>query len=651
LNSTDPQNSQSQEDRIPVNSIREGSTVAILSVLPEQADRLIRKGSSILARQQLKWWQGESDDAARPKGVPLLFHNNNSQSGEIGWLSLISAETGRGVVRSSTERCCRDTLKTLSKFLGYEAPTLDAHLDLFAKSPNDDLDGSSASLAILLDWVFDVLGLAPQDDQRCPLGRWAATGGWDLEKKCFTPVDSNALTTKAEAALRWGYGTLILVDGQTMPADFPPEINLIELPPEPIEALLVLLEQEAMTDRIEQDLSKLRLLLKTIRAGWVNNPKNRFAQPPNLVNTLHEHAIRDNKATLRVLTADILCRHAFHSGSDLAFDYLAEIRENIDQARILDPRTSNYFRHEWFTSPAEGLIDLGYWDQSQNSVQKYWKVIEARSQRDDVPNWDIPRHFGIFALNNMISFREDFVARITEDKDVALSHLSNCLDRRILYQDLWSDFWDGHQYREDTYPERQGNLLIELWWSAYISESEGRISKTGYRSLRTTIEHALNQLDHHIQVRPTREPNDYDLLGRWSRAFMEDSDLANQWEELIFSRMNKLLIHPKGEAIQASSPLRWALERTLNFGGSNLEKSRELLIQVRNKDLLQGLEKGMSQFLKSRTTASLAYNPECDVLGEDFKEQLLNQDGELGELAKVLTKQGTYMGYIERCPY
>lgn len=640
--------------KIPVNSIREGDTVAILSSDPTTVKNLLwkndRRRGSPHAWDQIRWWQG-IPGGRRPRGVPLLFHLDGETEGEIGWLSLAPLQTGKGVARGSTHRNCRETLKSLSEFLGQESPDLGVRIELHSHCPENDLDGSSASLAVLLDWVFDVLGLSPNDQTRCPLGRWVASGGWSIDRKCFIPVEPEVLASKARAALRWGYDTLILVEGQKLPKDFPTEIRCIELPEEPIEALLTLLEQEEMTTRIEEDLSKLPPLLKTIRAGWINNPSKRFAAPPNLVNTLHEHAIRDQKATLQILTADILCRHAFHSGSDNAFDYLSEIRENIPKARILDTTTSNYFRHEWHASHAEGLVDLGYWDQNEPPARELWQEIEHHSDRQSIPDWDIPGQFGIFALNNMISFRDAFVARVSEQKVDTFQHLNNCYLRRSLYQDLWSDFWDCHRDRYDTYPERQGNLLIELWWSARIAESAQKISQNQFSELQGQILSSLEILDQHTRRLPDRNANDFDLLGRWTRAVLEEDDpKANRYEVMICKRAMSLLKR-KTVVIEAFSPLRWGLERTCLFGGARTQESRRLLEIIRKRDLESGPERGMANIVKARTLATLAYTPEKDQVSQEVRDWVTLQEGRLAQLADRLLQQNTHMGFIECCPY
>ena len=221
-----------------------GRPAAILWSSPQKAAEVISKAGSELAQGHLNWWLGDSatdlPHADRPKGVPVLFHDRDRDCGVLGWLSLSPRISG-GYSENSTLRHCRDVLKHLNQFVGRDSDSLDAHLDLWDETNSLTMDGSSASLSVLLDWIHDILGLSPEDRFRCPLGRWVATGGWDIENQVFIPVDENVLGAKARAAQEWGYNTLFVIEGQSLPADFPREVQTVYLPPNPAETLMKIL--------------------------------------------------------------------------------------------------------------------------------------------------------------------------------------------------------------------------------------------------------------------------------------------------------------------------------------------------------------------------------------------------------------------------
>lgn len=634
-----------------------GRPAAILGTSLHDAEEVIFQAGSDLAQGHLKWWLGASKTTGdgpppiRPKGVPVLFHERNRNCGVLGWLSL-TPRISSGYSDNATLRHCRDVLKHLNPFVGHEIDALDVQIDLRGNT-SGNMDGSSASLSVLMDWIYGILGLSPADQSRCDLGRWVSTGGWDIDKKVFSTVDPSVLGLKAKAALEWGYNTLLLIEGQTYSEDFPhQEINKIELPNNPEEALMKILEQDAMTARIEKDVSTLGNLLTTIKNSWIHNPGRRFKEPPKLVNTLYDHAVEDENPTLRVVTASILARNSFQAGGIDGYQYLEEVETYLPHARFTDLRTSEYFRHEWLASKAQALVDLGFWGENA-TYEKIWKQIEKEADRSQAPDWDVPRHSGIFFANNMISFRDLFQGRLSDEPNTAFRHFHKCLQRRLLYQDLWEPIWKFKKSRRDTYPERQANYLIELWWSIENAGKAGKFSLDRVNELQLQIQSALVKLDQHSQSFIEREPNDFDLVGRWTRSFLTENDTESEkHEELIQNRAENLL-NKSTSTLEARSPIRRGLERVYLFGGSKLKASRELLKKIRMRDRIQGPESGLANLLKARTLAILNYHTEDDTLSDELLEWISPQSEnvQLTELRKLLTISGTHWGFIEGCPY
>ena len=630
-----------------------GRPAAILRSSPHEAAEVISKSGSDLARGHLNWLLSESatdlPHADRPKGVPVLFHDRDRDCGVLGWLSLSPRISG-GYSENSTLRHCRDVLKHLNQFVGRDSDSLDAHLDLWDETNSLTMDGSSASLSVLLDWIHDVLGLSPEDQFRCPLGQWVATGGWDIENQVFIPVDENVLGAKARAAQEWGYNTLFVIEGQSLPADFPREVQTIYLPPNPAETLMKILEQDAMTARIKRDMSTLGNLLATIKNNWNHDPSRRFKKPPELVNTLHEQAVNDNNPTLRVVTASILSRYAFQAGNVMGYDYLEEVENQLPHARFTDLRTSEYFRYEWIASKAQALIDLGVWGQDNEKHQKWWDQIEKEAKRTQAPDWDVPRHSGLFFANNMISFRYLFMARISENP---IQPLNECLNKRLLYQDLWQPILNFQKTRRDTYPERQANYLFELWWSADVAEKAGKLSAHASEHLRSRIESAVEDLHLPSLENPETIKTDFDLVARWTHFFLSEKDMDAEKYEIAIQERARELLAKSAAAIEARSPLRKGLERIYRFGGSHMEQSRSLLEEIRKRDRVQGQEGGMANLLKARTIAILNYQTGNDAVSDELLDWLSPKYGnvQLTDLCHQLLKSKTHWGFIEGCPY
>lgn len=632
------------------NDARGADPAAILHLGPKEAHQTLSLGASQKAKQMLAWWDMPPHDAKtnslspkRPLGVPFLVQHGHHGRGLIGWLHLESSATGGGSPRNTTEEFCFHLIQELSRIMRGGSQMLCPSLNCRGGN-TEDLDGSSASLAALLDWIFSALDVHPRDDKRCDLGRWVATGGWDPNQRILKPVDGDMIRAKVEVARSWGYTTLIVVEQQTIPTDVHPDQRILEVPCDPVDAVLKLLEQSEMREALERNPLGTQRVLQAIRQGWTQNPKHRTDPAPEIVRTLYQHSSPDRDPTILTLTSDILCRHAFRRGEEKAFEYLQKTREMLPLARIHDRSTALYFRGEWHTSIAEGLIDVGIWESDHEA----WEKLSEVSQRSFEP-WDVPSRFGLFALDNQASFRDLFQARILPDRVSAKEALQRALDQRLRHCDYWDQFWIYHNSRKDTYPGRQANLLIEVSWTAYLLEQQGIFDAADRAEFQSQIDPHLQRLQQSHQSQDHGD-SDYDALGEWTHAFLCDD--RNQWDRLSGTVIEKAKTAQRQNSDQllSRSPLRWNLERVLMVKPDRREEAAEILRVALEADLVNSSERNIICLLTARTAALLASVNGQQQIQESASKATNSLEGKLSQLWDTISRDGNTLLSL-RCPY
>ena len=629
---------------------RGAEPAAILDLGPKKAHRVIGRGASRKARQMLAWWNmlplhdpENSLSPKRPPGVPFLVKHGHDGLGRIGWLHLESSTSGRGSPRNTTEEFCFSLVRELSRVMGGGGQMLCPSLDC-RSGGTKQLDGSSASLAVLLDWIFSALDVHPDNEKRCDLGRWVATGGWDPRHGELTPVDGDMIQAKVEIARSWGYTTLIVVEQQPIPADVHPDQRIIEVPADPVDAVLCLLEQPEMRAAMEKNPRSTQRVLQAVRQGWTQNPRHRTDQAPEIVHTLYQHAGPDRDPTVLVLTSDILGRHAFRRGEEDAFEYLQKTQEMLPLARFHDRVTALYYRGEWHTSIAEGLIDVGIWDRDHVA----WQKLAAVSQQSFEP-WDVPSRFGLFTLDNQRSFRALFQARIETDRSRAMDALQRAIDLRLRHSDYWDDFWIYHDHRKDTYPGRQANLLIEVCWTAHLLERQEVLGVADRERIQSQVIPHLQRLQRCNREQEHGDP-DFDTLGEWTVAHLHgEFEERDRLSVGVVEKARKMR-HLRPDLLLSRSPLRWNLERMLLEECDPSGHAAEILREALEFDQESAAERNVIALLTARTAAVLAAAAGDQQIPEIALNATEPLEGTLLQLWNSISSDGN-TPLILRCPY
>jgi hypothetical protein len=629
---------------------RGAEPAAILNLGPKKAQRVLSRGASQKARQMFAWWdmlplqhRKESPPPKRPPGVPFLVQHGHDGKGRIGWLHLENPTSGRGAPRNTTEEYCFSLVRELSRVMGNEGQVLWPSLECRGGGTRQ-LDGSSASLAALLDWIFSALGVHPENEERCALGRWVATGGWDPRSGKLTPVDGEMIQAKVEVARSWGYTTLIVVEQQQIPDDVHPDQRFIEVPSDPVDAVLTLLGQPEMRAAMERNPLSTQRVLQAVRHGWTQNPKHRTDQAPEIVRALHQHASKDLDPTVLVLTSDILGRHAFRRGEEDAFGYLQKTREMLPRARFHDRATALYYRGEWHTSIAEGLIDVGIWDKNHPA----WRELSEVSRQSYQP-WDVPSRFGLFALDNQASFRDLFQARIETDGARAMDALQSALDLRLRHSDYWDHFWIYQDNRKDTYPGRQANLLIEVCWTAHLLERQEVFGVADRERIQSQVTPHLRHLQQ-CNLAQEHGDVDYDTLGQWTDAHLAgDLDERERLSALVIQRA-RAAQRNRPDRLLSRSPLRWNLERMLLVQCDPSGHAVDILQEALEIDLESAAERNVIALLTARTAALLAAADGAQQIPEIALNATEPLEGKLLQLWNSISDGGNTPLTL-RCPY
>jgi len=625
---------------------REGCPDAILGLGPDKAGALF-KGMSPQAQRHLLWWQ-RKEGGRRPTGVPVLFQDKQTLEGKIGWMQLHSVFAGMGSPRNAAGDSCQAALKSISRLLGSDSFRLFPVISL-AENHGDTIRGSSASLAVLVDWMHDLLDIHPNSTLRCSMGSWVATGGWSKATNQFQSVDPGSLKAKSEVAAKWGYTTLIVVEDQEIPVGaLASGMQVIKVPREPIGALLELLRQDCAKDQISSGQEHLQLrLLRTIKHGWTNSRTHRIDPAPDLIEQLHRQSVESDQPTLRVITSDVLGRHAFRRGDKEATEYLGEVEKYLPRARFMDPMTALYYRTEWHTNPAEGRIDQGDWQTDSR-----WEKLAQIAQSDiDTYSWDIPTLFGKFTVANQISFRHLFQARLEDESEKAVEHLEAAQDLRLAYQDYWDDFWEYSKYRTDTYPGRQRNLLLEVAWTEHLLEQRGVLpaEKKYLSQLSEPIQRLASSLTNPDN---TGHPH-FDRLSNWTLHFLLNEQ--STVDEITDSFLKTLINRTDGDlskTLDPSSPNRWLLERIILSGQfSNQETVISILESVCENDKQPPLGNSIIEILKIRTTAALTIARGDERMPSSCHETTKGLSASLRAIFGKISRSGNALEYCLRCPY
>jgi hypothetical protein len=391
--------------------------------------------------------------------------------GVFGWIRLIHSDFQVSEAAVNLQNSAVAVLLAMEETLGTQndegcAPRIFLPPSIDSAS----IVGSSHALPTMLAWLEYRLQLCPALDHRDAAGKWISTGGWNKEKKCFEGVDAEGLVRKAKLALSRGYDTLLVIKGQKGLAALPEGMSTIEIPPDPADAFMSILEQDGMREcalRVSSSINHLITIKKlSLHRGSIAREK---PLPPTVkyVATTEESIPPE----ARVLALSLLSFHATHKGNtDKAYRYMEEVRRLKPACKFNCDKSEQWITNEMPGEYAMVLTDLILWDDEewQNLHQELENRIGASK------SWLISRKFDLMTLANSLSYRPLFRARL-ESGDKAIASLTEAFELRVLLHESFRKIFESVIKRgreRDSSPLRQRNALAEVAWQAWRTDNK-----------------------------------------------------------------------------------------------------------------------------------------------------------------------------------
>ena len=488
-----------------------GNPAAILSLSDRTRKLALELDPDAFHSRALRWLDGNSSATERPVGAPILLDDTQGD-GVFGWIRIGPSFFEGGEAAVNLQNSAVAVLLAMEETLGTQndegcAPRIFLPPSIDSAS----IVGSSHALPTLLAWLEYRLQLCPALHPRDAAGKWISTGGWNNEKKCFEGVDAEGLVRKAKLALSRGYDTLLVIKGQKGLDALPEGTSTIEIPPDPADAFMSILEQDGMRKcalRVSSSINHLITIKKlSLHRGSIARDK---LLPPTVkyVATTEESIPPE----ARVLALSLLSFHATHKGNtDKAYRYMKEVRRLKPACRFNCEKSEQWITNEMPGEFAMVLTDLIRWDDEE--WQKLHKELDTRI--GDSKKWLISSQFNLLTLANSLSYRPLFRARL-ESGEKANASLSEAFNLRFLCDDNFREIFKSVFMRgreRDSSPMRQRNALAEVAWQARRTDNKLLTQKC--------LEACTNLKQLQDELNFTNDPR-FDSLGDWTIATLED---------------------------------------------------------------------------------------------------------------------------------
>ncbi|MDR1384423.1 MAG: hypothetical protein LBJ67_11375 [Planctomycetaceae bacterium] len=299
--------------------------------------------------------------------------------------------------------------------------------------------GTSLSLPAMFAALGRILGITWNDTL-------ISTGC--LENGKLKPVETDTLQLKVETAQRFGYKTLVLVEGQTgIPRHCPLTIKYVSTNPN--EAIFNLIK----LGKVKRDRNLARFLF-----GY--DQKQGRNIKPKLVQTFVKHS----SPLVRYVANDILFRNALHHGETEKAKGYRDAAETLEWNEIPNGYLGHYLRFENIAASAVLEIDLGNWDDNYPIHQQLDRRLEhLQNAIGDSANKnfaDRNDYLAALILENTKALRKRFQFRLMQNRKL----LNEAWDSlTFLYKD-WKEIFKYAErlQQKETTLRRQRNYCIEV---------------------------------------------------------------------------------------------------------------------------------------------------------------------------------------------
>lgn len=380
-------------------------------------------------RQAYAWLHARLDDARRaelaspldvaPAGPPPgwfpVLGADGLGGGRLCFLTLAFEPTATPTRDGDTERAIAGAATWVASSV--RLLRHDTDYPAAALHPIHLAGGPSAGLAAFVLAAIRVLGLESD-------GRLAATGCWSQTERGprLASVSSETLQIKLELAARWGYRTVLVVDGQDGADQCPAGVEVVTIPSDPGQALL------AIVRRLDPGGRQLAETLATYDLSVVRRKTTDRSVSAVLAAT--QPLVEAGTPTLvRHLAHDIRSRVFLQTGDTVR---AAEELANADAhpappLEVPDGWLAPYLR--WHQSAQRTIvaIDQGFLSDDD---PPHAHLDEAITRLDRPLG--LAEHLSLFYMRNARARRLDYLGRLRRDRD--------------LLERAWADYTYFHEH-------------------------------------------------------------------------------------------------------------------------------------------------------------------------------------------------------------
>ena len=327
-----------------------------------------------------------------------------------------------------------------------------AHLDIEGIPAGDSMALPAAMGAILQ--VFDCTW--PSD--------LIASGGLCQDHRSFSPVPVETLTAKAQAARRWGYQRIALVEDPDDRRTVIEGLEVVRIPREPGALPLALASLPGV--KLSEEKIACALAIFDLRIGR-SGP-----QVHDRVLAVTSPLLEVDSPIVRHIALDMRSRIHLHAGRVVdSQESLLEADSLRGRGPLPDGRLRDILRYQQPAHRSIVHVDLGEWgddlpahvavDHLIENLDSLWATRHERLMR--------------FFLANTRARRQEFLGRLHSDSSRFDRAWSDLLHHQDQWGDLIDSFAEGELHLPDTNRERIENQLIDVAFSRY--QLEGSIPR------------------------------------------------------------------------------------------------------------------------------------------------------------------------------
>ena len=542
-----------------------------------------------------------------PTAVFLLAATNEDPPGRLGHVSAELAVSGFGSTTvempgrslEGGHLVADQVARSLMRVVRFLAP--DASVPGFEIVIPRDGVGDSHALACGVTGMLALLGAASRPGV-------AATGGFDVAQKRFTPVPAATIHSKLEAARRWGIQRLLVVEGQSF-AGVPgfagqavgehssdgvewSGIEIMEVPSDPASLPVLVADLVAMDPphaALRQalglyDFNIARMLETTLDSVFE-------ATAPFIPREIDAEVCRrtggarsggrtsaegSSDPILVLMAADIRSRKCLHEGrSEEAAIWLEIARKHRHRGDLPDGVIGDYLQYEQAAHRAIVAVDQGVLEDPQDGPRVHAELDELivdLDQRWRTRHQSMQRVF----LRNTRARRLLYLARLTGRQDLRQQAIEDCLSVRP----RWTELLEDHGARElklgNTNLRRQENF-----WLEHLVTEASMIDPAAFSAGRwhpgaasiAGLKEAVGIWTDSRDIDPDRLSG-YDLLGLVQWRWLTESVEAAEFEAMRCRLLWLVDALPRGSS--PGHPLCSVAEWLLRFASLNSSDRRSL---------------------------------------------------------------------------